>query len=246
VPQTGPADGLTPATVGTFWKVNWSAGLVADVPPGVTTVTSTVPAEAAGDVAVIEVGELTTKLAGVVPKSTADAFSRSVPVTVTLVLPPVGPTEGLIPVTAGTFWKVNWSAGLVADVPPGVITVTSTVPAEAAGDVAVTDVGELTVKLEAGVGPKSTTEAFSRSVPVIVTVVPPPVGPTEGLTPVTAGTFWKVNWSAELVADVPPGVTTVTSTVPAEPAGEVVVMEVSELMVKLAGVDPKSTADALR
>ena len=35
--------------------------------------------------------------------------------------------------------------------------------------------------------PKSTAVAFARSVPVIVTEVPPLVGPVAGLTPVTAG-----------------------------------------------------------
>ena len=41
-----------------------------------------------------------------------------------------------------------------------------------------------------------------------------------------------MNWSAEPVAEVPPGVVTVTSTVPALPAGEVAVIEVAELTVK--------------
>jgi hypothetical protein len=40
-----------------------------------------------------------------------------------------------------------------------------------------------------------------------------------------------VKWSAELVEDVPVSFVTVMSTVPAVPAGEVAVMEVSETMV---------------
>ena len=40
-------------------KVNWSALEVAEVPAGVVTVVSTVPADSAGVVAVIEVGEFT-------------------------------------------------------------------------------------------------------------------------------------------------------------------------------------------
>ena len=51
-----------------------------------------------------------------------------------------------------------------------------------------------------------------------------------------------MNLSAALVALVPPvGVVTVTSTVP-EPAGDVAVMRVAFLTMKLAAVVPKSTA----
>ena len=44
---------------------------------------------------------------------------------------------------------MNWSAGEVAEVPPGVVTVTSTVPLPA-GEVAVIEVAESTVTLVAG------------------------------------------------------------------------------------------------
>ena len=47
-------------------------------------------------------------------------------------------------------------------------------------------------------------------------------------------------WSAALVALVPPGVVTVTSTVPDAPAGAVAVMVVELLTVKVAAVVPKS------
>jgi hypothetical protein len=45
----------------------------------------------------------------------------------------------------------------------------------------------LTVKLVAAVLPKWTLVAFVKPVPVIVTLVPPAVGPVLGLTPVTVG-----------------------------------------------------------
>jgi hypothetical protein len=51
-----------------------------------------------------------------------------------------------------------------------------------------------------------------------------------------------VNWSAADVADVPPGVVTLMSTAPV-PAGEVAVIDVAELNVKLAAaVAPNVTA----
>ena len=71
---------------------------------------------------------------------------------------------------------MNWSAAEVAEVPPGVVTVTSTVPAPA-GEVAVIEVAELTVKLVALVAPNLTAVAPVKPVPVIVTDVPPAVGP---------------------------------------------------------------------
>jgi hypothetical protein len=82
---------------------------------------------------------------------------------------------------------VNWSAELVALVPPGVVTVTSTAPAEPAGEVAVIWVAELTVKVVALVLPSFTAVAPEKFVPVIVTVVPPAVGPLVGESEVTVG-----------------------------------------------------------
>ncbi len=79
-----------------------------------------------------------------------------------------------------------WSAELVALVPPDVVTVTSTVPTEPAGLVAVMLVALFTVKLVAGVLPNLTTVAPVKLVPVIVTMVPPETGPFVGLTEVTA------------------------------------------------------------
>ena len=81
---------------------------------------------------------------------------------------------------------MNWSAALVALVPPGVVTVTSTVPVPA-GAVALMLVALLTVKLEAAVVPNFTALAPVKPVPVIATEVPPVLGPELGLTPVTVG-----------------------------------------------------------
>jgi hypothetical protein len=75
----------------------------------------------------------------------------------------------------------------VDELPEAVVTVRSTVPAEPAGLTAVIDVAELTVKLDAGVDPKSTAVAASRLVPVTVTDVPPDKGPAAGLIADTVG-----------------------------------------------------------
>ena len=82
---------------------------------------------------------------------------------------------------------VKWSAPLVADVPAGVVTVTSTVPAAPAGALAVIVVELPTKTLVALLAPNFTLEAPVRFVPVSVTAVPPVVGPLFGLTPVTVG-----------------------------------------------------------
>jgi hypothetical protein len=78
--------------------VYWSAALVALVPPGVVTVTSTVPVPV-GAVAVIVVAFVTAKVAAEVPKFTALAPLKPVPVIETDV--PFGPEIGLTPVTMG-------------------------------------------------------------------------------------------------------------------------------------------------
>jgi hypothetical protein len=101
-PDVGPKFGLTDVTVGGARNVNWSALEVAEVPFGVVTVMSTVPGASAGDVAEIDVAELTVKPAAAVPpKLTALAPVRFVPVMVTAVPPAAGPLPGLTEVTVG-------------------------------------------------------------------------------------------------------------------------------------------------
>jgi hypothetical protein len=74
----------------------------------------------------------------------------------------------------------------VALVPDGVVTVTSTVPVPA-GETAVIELGELTVKLAALVEANLTAVAPVKPLPLTVTVVPPASGPAFGLTPVMIG-----------------------------------------------------------
>ena len=81
--------------------MNWSAADVADVPPTEVILTSTVPVPE-GDVAVIDVAELTVNpAAGVAPKVTAVVPEKLVPVMVTVVPPVCGPAVGEIELTIG-------------------------------------------------------------------------------------------------------------------------------------------------
>jgi hypothetical protein len=168
--------------------VNWSAELFVLVPPGVVTVISTAPKEPGGATAVIWLELLTVKVATELPKSTAVAPVKLVPVTVTEVPPVLCPELGLTAVTVGGGGTVyvKRSEELVALVPPEVVTVMSTVPSALAGEVAVIWVGPLTVKA-AAVVPNLTAVAPVKPVPVTVTAVAPVLGPEEGLTELTVG-----------------------------------------------------------
>jgi hypothetical protein len=120
---------------------------------------------------------------------------------------------------------VNLSADDVAEVPLGVVTVTSTVPVPA-GDFAVIDVAVLYV-IDPDVLPNFTAVAPVKPDPVIVTDVPPAIGPEDGEMPVTVGpAAVYVNLSADVFTEVPTGVVTVTSSVPV-PFGDITVIWVS-------------------
>jgi hypothetical protein len=90
--------------------------------------------------------------------------------------------------------------------------------------------------------PKCTEVAASRFVPVIVTDVPPAVGPDVGLMLVTAGRGGEtyVNSAASRLADVPPAVVTFRLTV-LVPAGAVTVMVVAVSVRMVAVLAPKCT-----
>src|SRR5437588_1369844 len=78
----------------------------------------------------------------------------------------------------GTY--ANRSALVALDVPPGVVTVMLTVPVPP-GETAVMWVALLTVNDAAAEEPNLTPLAAVNDVPVIVTEVPPPAGPEDGL-----------------------------------------------------------------
>jgi hypothetical protein len=108
-------------------------------------------------------------------------------------------------------------------------------------------VDEDTLKLDAATVPKRTCVAPLKFVPLIVTDVPPAVGPEVGDSELTVGAgtgggATEVNWSAVAVALVPFGVVTVTSWAPAPSAGATAVIRVDDDELKLmAGTVPKST-----
>jgi hypothetical protein len=80
------------------------------------------------------------------------------------------------------------SAALVAEVPAGVVTVTSTtVGLDTLGDTAVKVVDEATLNDTAAIEPNLTAVAPLKPLPVMVTEVPPAIEPEDGLTFVTVG-----------------------------------------------------------
>ena len=205
---------------------------VAEVPAALVAVISTVPAASAGEVAVIWVSELMVKLvAAVLPKLTAVTLIKPEPVIVTDVPPAVVPAAGLTDVMTGAP-KVYLEPADVVEVPAALVAVMLTVPAASAGEVAVIWVSELIVKLVAAVPPKFTAVTVVKLEPVMVTDVPPEVVPAVGLTELMTGTP-KVYLEPAEVAEVPAAFVAVMSTVPAACAGDVAVIWVSELIVKL-------------
>ena len=76
-----------------------------------------------------------------------------------------------------------------------------------------------------------------KFVPVIVILVPPSVTPPDGLTLVIFGTG-AMDVNAFVLVTIPPAVVTVTSLLPAVPAGVVAVMEVALTTTKLVAAMP--------
>jgi hypothetical protein len=72
--------------------------------------------------------------------------------------------------------------------PPGVVTVTSTTPADSPGEVAVHEVDdEQLTEVPDEVPNLAVLEPTTKPVPVMVTTVPPAIGPATGVIPVTLG-----------------------------------------------------------
>jgi hypothetical protein len=157
------------------------------VPPEPVSTTSTTPADFVGVCTVTEVAlTLTIDEPAVPPNVTADVSVKLVPVIVTVVPPAVDPltgdTESIVGVP--TYVKPLVS---VAE-PPGVVKTTFTAPAACAGATTVTEVALTLVKVVPAEPSKVTAVVPVRFVPVIVTVVPPAVGPLEGEIPAIVGT----------------------------------------------------------
>ena len=71
--------------------------------------------------------------------------------------------------------------------PPGVVSTTSQIPSAFAGVITVTDLALTLVIVFPAVPPNITNDVSVKLVPVIVAVVPPPIGPFDGATPVMVG-----------------------------------------------------------
>ena len=72
--------------------------------------------------------------------------------------------------------------------PPGVVTVMSTTPADSPGEVAVHEVDdEQLTEVPDEVPNLAVLEPTTKPVPVMVTTVPPAIGPATGVIPVTLG-----------------------------------------------------------
>ena len=112
----------------------------------------------------------------VAPKVTAVAPVNPVPVIVTREPPAVDPLVGKMAVTVGAVY-MNRSAAEIALVPPGAVTLTSTVPAAWAGDLTMILVGETTVRFVPAGAPNRTAVAPENPLPVMVTSVFPEVDP---------------------------------------------------------------------
>ncbi len=171
--------------------MNWSAGLVSEVPPSVVTVTFTVaPGVPAGELPEHEVAAVQLKPgAAVTPNWTEIGGTRPVPVMVTGVPPVKSPPVGLMPVTVGAGIKSGElvKRGVGSEVPEGVVTITSKGPARPAGEVTEHCVA-VQLPMVAGLAPNVTEVAPVRPVPFTDTEVPPVVGPVPGTTLVTVGT----------------------------------------------------------
>jgi hypothetical protein len=150
------------------------------------TFTVTAPTLPAGVVAVMLVLLTTTTLvAAADPNVTVAPEAKFVPVMVTAVPPAATPLFGLTLLTVGLTTYVNPLARLPPC--PLTVTVTVTAPALPAGVVAVICVPLTTTTFVAAAEPNVTVAPDTKFVPVIVTAVPPVVGPLLGDTPVTVG-----------------------------------------------------------
>ena len=96
---------------------------------------------------------------------------------------------------------MNWSADEVAEVPPAVVTVTLTVPADSVGEVVVMEVAEFTVTAVAVTAPNITVVPDVKPVPAMDTEVPPEVRPLVGVMEVIVGVEGMLDASAGISTD---------------------------------------------
>src|SRR5439155_921443 len=151
-------------------------------------VTITAPAACAGFVFVIVLLLTTdTPVAGLPSTLTVAPAAKLVPVMVTAVPPVVGPDAGATLLTVGAGPRYVKPLASVPFCASGLVTVTLTAPAACAGVVAVIVELFTTLTPVAALPPTLTVAPVTKLAPVIVTAVPPVVGPEEGATVLTVG-----------------------------------------------------------
>ena len=107
------------------------------------------------------------------------------------------------------------------------------------GEVAVIEVGLLTVNIVAGVAPNVTAVAPVKPDPAMVTTVPPPGGPVLAVTEVTTGAdSGVIKLNRFVPVPVPAGVVTATLAKPAACAVVVAVIDVELTNVTAVGALP--------
>jgi hypothetical protein len=189
------------------------------------TFTSTAPATADGGTFVVNVVGLITCVfvPGFVPNVTAAPAPKFVPVIVTVVPPVDGPLPGDTDPTVGKGVPKRKPPASVP-VPLSVfVTVTFPVLCAHAGVVAVIVVAFTTVMLVAAAQPIVTVAPARKSVPLIVTGVPPEGEPLSGVMLVTVGVDVAMDVKPLVSVAVPPsGFVTVIVTVPGAHAGVIV------------------------
>ncbi len=150
-------------------------------PPAATTRTSTVVPKVPGGlftVSRVPVALLVMDVPVAEPNLTPVVPRNPLPVTVTVVPPAATPADGVMLITTGGgITNLKLLIDVAAVVPSGVATVTVTVPAACGADTAWIWVADLTTYDLAAVVPKLTCCTVSNPDPVIVTEVPPNVGP---------------------------------------------------------------------
>ena len=145
-------------------------------PPAPVKTTFSGPAALAGVTTVIEVAlVLTIVVPAVPPNVTADVPVKLVPLIVTVVPPAIGPADGTKLVIVGVPTNVNADGAAIT--PPEPVSVTVIVLAATAGVTTVTEVALTLVIVVPDDDANVTAEVPVKFVPVIVTVVPPAVGP---------------------------------------------------------------------
>ncbi len=247
-PASGPLGGSKPSNASTGGPsyVNVVA-VVRLCPSGRPTASVTTVFGGCGGATAVRTSPLRTLTAALatVPNRTVVPAVKPVPSTVTTVPPCAGPVSGEKELTVNGVGatKVN-AAAAVALVPSRFSTVTLATPAACGGVTAVRTSSLRLSMLSAAMLSNSRTAPLRKFVPVMVTGVPPAIGPLLGTTAMIVGAFGPTNSNCPVAAvRRPSGISTVTFARPAGCGGVTAVRAWSEAMsMDAASVSPKNTS----